>query len=155
MEKEIRLFNDRIEKLEEIIVNTNDVLSSLMEHQISLESHLQELVKSNISKTIAIKGAIKIDFIPIDEIIYCSANLAYTEIISLNNNKVTSTKSINAFEDYLSCYSFYRISKSLLINTKHIHSYNKKNGQILMQNKDLLDVARRRKSEFLSAILPQ
>ena len=147
-------FNKRLNSLEDILSNNSNVLSSLMKHQISLESHLQELIKSNSSQTIAIKGASKIDFIPICEIIYCSANLAYTEIISVNNNKVISTKSINEFDEHLSAYSFFRISKSLLVNTKHIHSYNKKSSQILMKNKDLLDVARRRKSDFLSAILP-
>ncbi len=149
-----KLFNDRLNALENIINNNNAILSSLMQHQISLETHLQDLIKSNINQTIAVKGANKIDFIPINEIVYCCASLAYTEIISLNNHKVISTKSINDFDTNLSGYSFFRISKSLLVNTKHIHSYNKKSGQILMQNKDLLDVARRRKTEFLSIIDP-
>lgn len=148
------LFKFRLDSLEEIMVNTSNALSSLMEQQISLETHLQSLIKSNSTQTIAIKGASKIDFIPINEIIYCSANLAYTDIISINNNKVIASKSINEFEVYLSGYPFFRISKSFLVSINHIHSYNKRSGQILMKNKDLLDVARRRKTEFLSAIIP-
>jgi len=144
---------NRMIKLENIISNTNNVLSSLMEHHISLESHLQNIIKTNLPQTIAINGASKIDFIPINEIIYCSANLSYTDIISTNNSRVIATKPINDFEEYLAGHSFFRISKSLLVNTKHIHSYNKKSGQLLMQNKDLLDVARRRKSVFLETVL--
>ena len=155
MDRDKILVEDRLNKLEDIIINNGNILKALMEHQTSLEVHLQSFIKSNTNKTIAVKGATKIDFILINEIIYCSANLAYTDIISVNNNKVISSKSINEFEDYLASYPFYRISKSYLVNIKHIHSYNKKSGQLLMKNKDLLDVARRRKTQFLSAILPE
>ena len=147
------LNKDKLNKLEQIIINTNEVLGSLIKYQVSLETQLQELIKSNNSPIIPIKSASKIDFIPVSEILYCSADLAYTQITTLNNNKILATKTINEFEDHLSCYSFFRISKSLLVNIKHIHSYNRKNSQILMHNKEILDVARRRKTEFLSAIL--
>jgi two-component system LytT family response regulator len=154
MKEEQDIIKNRVEKLENLIVNNNKILSSLMDCQISLETHLQEIIKSSCSNIIAIKGATKIDFIPINEIIYCIADLAYTEIVTINNNKVLATKSINEFEQRFFGFNFFRISKSVLINTKYIHSYNKKNGQLLMKNNELLDVARRRKSQFLSAVLP-
>ena len=155
MKNEMVIFKDRIKKLEDMVVNTNNILSSLLEYQVALESNLQEIIESNKSLIIAIKGASKIDFIPINEIVYCSASLSYTEIITLNNNKVVATKPINEIESELSTNYFFRISKSLVVNTNQIHSYNKRSGQILMKNNDLLDVARRRKSSFLSTILPE
>jgi two-component system, LytTR family, response regulator len=152
MKKKVPDLLNRINQVEDIIVNNNVILTSLMENQIALETHLQSIIKSKHHHTIAVNGASKIDFIPINEILYCKANLAYTDIISKNNNNVISTKPINDFEESLSNHSFFRISKSLLINTRQIHSYNKRSAQVLMKNKDLLDVARRRKTEFLSNI---
>ena len=144
----------RINLIEKTVIKNNKYIASLMEIHISLEQQLQELIKHNNPPTITIKGAKQIDFIPLNEIIYCSADMAYTNVITKNHNTVIATKAIHEFETILENYSFYRISKSLLININQIHSYNRKNAQVQMKNKDILDVARRRKSDFLATILP-
>tara|TARA_B100002051_G_C16384910_1_gene462318 strand:+ start:130 stop:567 length:438 start_codon:yes stop_codon:yes gene_type:complete len=141
-----------ITKIEEAVLSNSNVLHSLMKVQVSLEKQLQELIKYNNPPVITIRGAKRIDFIPLNEIIYCSADLSYTNIITENHNSILATKSINEFEVVFENYSFFKISKSLLVNLNQIHSYNRKNNQVIMKNKDLLDVARRRKSEFLMAI---
>ena len=147
--------NNKLKLIEESLISTHQSLSSLMKYQISLETQLQELIKTSQPPTIAVKGAKKIDFIPVEEIMYCVANLSYTEIIAVNHYKILASKPINDYEKLLSRYSFYRISKSLLVNVKQIHSYDRQNSQVIMNNKEVLDVARRRKSDFLSAILPE
>lgn len=154
MEREVNIFSKRLESLEETVFSSNSVLESLLSYQISLETQLQELIRSNSLATIPIKSATKIDFIPIKEIIYLKADLSYTEIVSKNHSNILATKSINDFENKFSLYPFYRISKSILINIKQVHSYHRKNNQVMMKNKDVLDVARRRKADFLTAILP-
>lgn len=141
-----------ITKIEEAVLSNSNVLQSLMKVQISLEKQLQELIKYNNPPVITIRGAKRIDFIPLNEIIYCSADLSYTNIITENHNNILATKSINEFEVVFENYSFFKISKSLLVNLNQIHSYNRKNNQVMMKNNDLLDVARRRKSEFLTVI---
>ncbi|MCB0401201.1 MAG: LytTR family transcriptional regulator DNA-binding domain-containing protein [Flavobacteriales bacterium] len=145
---------NKIITIQDAIVRTNDILSSVIQLQLSLEEQLQELIKRNNAPIITVKGAKKIDFIPVHEIIYCSANLSYTEIVAENHSNIVASKPINDFETCFSCYSFYRISKSILINVKQIHSYDRQNGQVIMKNKDVLDVARRRKSDFLSVVVP-
>lgn len=139
-------------KIEQAVLSNSNVLQSLIEVQVSLEKQLQELIKFNNPPVITIKSAKRIDFIPLNEIIYCSADLSYTNIITENHNIILATKSINEFEGIFKNYTFFKISKSLLINLNQIHSYNRKNNQVVMKNKDLLDVARRRKTEFLTAI---
>lgn len=153
MDKETDKIISRLTNLEDVIISTKTTLSSLIDLQLSLETSLQQLLSHNKSETIAIKSASKIDFIPVKEIMYCSADLAYTEIVTLNHGKIYATKSINEYEEYLFDHPFFRISKSFLVNTKYIHSYDRRTGQILMRNRDLLDVARRRRTEFLSNIL--
>lgn len=153
MDKETDKIITRLTNLEEVILSTKTTLSSLIDLQLSLETSLQQLLSDNKNEIIAIKSASKIDLIPVKEIIYCSADLAYTEIITVNHGKIYATKTINEYEEYLFNHSFFRISKSFLVNTKYIHSYDRRTGQILMRNRDLLDVARRRRTEFLTNII--
>lgn len=149
------IIENKLKLIEESIANNHHSLRSLMQYQISLEKQLQELILTNESPTIAIRGAKKIDFVSINEIIYCVADLSYTEIITESHTKLLASKSINDYEKFLSHYCFYRISKSLLVNVKQIHSYDRQNNKVIMKNRDVLDVARRRKSDFLNTILSE
>ncbi len=153
MKESIKQLHSQINKLEEILFTSNQNLDFLMNHQISFKTQLQEIIILNKSEIIAVKSASKIDFIPVNEIMYFSADLSYTEIVTVNHGKKYATKSINEYEEYLFNHPFFRISKSFLVNTKYIHSYDRRTGQILMRNRDLLDVARRRRTEFLTNII--
>ena len=140
-------------ELEDRIFHSNPILTTLMENQVSLEKRFQEILKFNKVKTVTVNSASKIDFIPIHEIVYCRANLAYTEIMPLNKKCLTSTKPINEFEELLNLNYFFRISRSLLINLNQIQSYNKKTGKVTMKDNTILNVSRRKKAEFLLTIL--
>lgn len=152
MNEKIKKINTQLNILGDEILNNKEILKVIMEQQISLEKHFQEIVISDNKLMLPINSSSKIDFVPICEIMYCKANLSYTEIVTLNHNNILSSKSISDFEESLTNCSFFKISKSALVNTKFIHSYNKKNNQILMKNKELLEVARRRRSDFLEMI---
>jgi two-component system LytT family response regulator len=48
---------------------------------------------------------------------------------------------------------FIRIHNSYLVNKNHLVKYNKgEGGQVVMRNGAVLDVARRKKEEFMKAI---
>ncbi|MCW8898087.1 MAG: LytTR family transcriptional regulator DNA-binding domain-containing protein [Flavobacteriales bacterium] len=117
-----------------------------------LESQVQELLKIRQSSTIPIKGISKINFVPINQIQYFKANQSYTNVITERHNIILATKSIREFEALLDDYFFFKINKSVLINTHKIHSFSKKSNQIIMNNNDSFEISRRRKCEFLSVI---
>ena len=63
------------------------------------------------------------------------------------------TKLLKDFEDMLQPYHFYRIHNSHLINLNYIQKYVKANGgQVMMKDGTVIDVARRKKEEFLKMI---
>ena len=63
------------------------------------------------------------------------------------------TKLLKDFEDLLLSYRFYRIHNSHLINLNYIQKYIRgEGGQVVLQNGDVVDVARRKKDEFLRLI---
>lgn len=148
MDSKIKILHDQIEQVKLTLGTTTEVLSKLLDYQISLENQLQDLIQLNSNPTISIRSAKQIDFIPVNEILYCSASLSYTEIITERHNTIVASKSISEFEDNLRKYNFYKISKSTLINVQKIHSYNRKNNLVIMKNEATLEVARRRKTDF-------
>ena len=143
-----KIINNKLEGLK-----TTEVLTKLIENQKSLEVNLKSINSSNQVKTIPVNSASKIEFIPMNEIIYCYADLSYTKIISFNKKGIISSKSLKEFETMLNCEFFYRISKSILVNTKQMQSYNKKTGQLTMRDNSILIVSRRKRTDFTSVIL--
>ena len=117
-----------------------------------LESQVQELLKIRQSSTIPIKGISKINFVPINQIQYFKANQSYTNVITERHDIILATKSIREFEALLDDYFFFKINKSVLINTHKIYSFDKKSNQIIMNNNDSFEISRRRKCDFLSVI---
>ncbi|NQX97715.1 MAG: LytTR family transcriptional regulator [Flavobacteriales bacterium] len=116
---------------------------------------MEAILKENSAKksfTITIKSATKIEFVQINDIIYCNADEGYTDIQLMDGRIITASKPLTTFEKLLQEYTFFRISKSHLINTNHIIIFHKNRNQILLQKNILLDVARRRRVEFLKTV---
>jgi len=153
LEEKIKHINSHLSSLTDEIITNKEILKIVMEQQVSLEKHFQEIITTNNKLTLPINSSSKIDFVPICEIMYCQAELSYTHVHTINHNIILSTKTINELELSLTNCSFFKVSKSILVNTKFIHSFNKKNNQIIMKNNDLIDVARRRRTDFLETVL--
>lgn len=120
--------------------------------KIDILKHSLQDKKSQDDK-IAIPTAEGIEFIPIKNILHIESSSNYSRI-HLNNSKViTVTKLLKDFEDMLLPYRFYRIHHSHLINLQYIQKYLKADGgQVMMQDGTVIDVARRKKEEFLKII---
>lgn len=89
-------------------------------------------------------------FLNIPEIVRCESDGNYTQIFSLNGKKITSTRTLKYFEDFLGNGSFFRIHKSHFVNLVHVEKYIKgKGGYVVMSDGTTLEVAVRRKEEFL------
>lgn len=88
--------------------------------------------------------------ISIDEIIRCEADSNYTFIYLLDKTKVIVSKTLHDFELYLSEFNFFRIHHKHLINLDHLKEYIKgRGGQVIMADNSVLDVAVRKKTDFL------
>jgi len=105
-------------------------------------------VKNLLSK-IPIADNSSIDFIPLEDIIYCRARDNYTEFI-LKDKKILSSKALKSYDEKLSDSGFVRIHRSYLININHVNKYYKgSGGYIIMSNGDSLDVSKKRKEAFM------
>lgn len=95
----------------------------------------------------------QLEFIETDSILYCEASGAYTFIFTENGNKLVSAKSLKEYEEMLPESIFFRLHHSHLINLNKVKKYHKgRGGEVEMDNGVFLEVATRRKDEFLKRI---
>ena len=95
----------------------------------------------------------QLEFIETDTILYCEASGAYTLIFTTDGQKLVSSKSLKEYEELLSETNFFRLHHSHLINLNKIRKYHKgRGGEVEMENGAYLEVATRRKDEFLKRI---
>jgi two-component system, LytTR family, response regulator len=120
----------------------NQQLSVLLENFKKQESGL---------KKIAVPTAEGFDFILIEEIIRCEAQGPYTRIFIKGSKSILVSKPLKEYETLLPDTIFLRIHNSHLVNLNFIKKYNRgRGGYIEMDDGTMLEVAIRRKDEFLS-----
>jgi two-component system, LytTR family, response regulator len=93
------------------------------------------------------------EFIAINTILHIESSSNYSKIYFVDGKNILVTKLLKDFEEILLPYRFYRIHNSHLINLKYIEKYIKGDGgQVRLTNGTLIDIARRKKEEFLKLI---
>lgn len=119
-----------------------------------LELLLQNLMNhKNELQRIAIPSVEGLQFVETANIIYLEASSNYTCFYLNNNTKITVAKTLKDFEELLPGSVFIRIHNSFIVNKNQVEKYiNGKGGQVVMKNGAILDVARRKKEEFMKAI---
>lgn len=117
-----------------------------------------EQLQENISpsaplRKIGIPSREGIDFVPIQEILYCEASSNYTYVYLQNGRKLLSAKTLKEFEYLLENDGFCRIHQSNLINLNHLLKYYRGDGgYVIMSNQASLNVSRSKKEELISRI---
>jgi two-component system, LytTR family, response regulator len=119
-----------------------------------IETLLHNLLdEKNLGNRLAIPSQEGLRFVETADIIYLEAESNYTIIYITPGIKITVAKTLKDFEELLSRQLFIRIHHSHIINKKHIQRYIRGDGgQVVMSNGKTLDVARRKKEEFMKAI---
>ena len=139
----------KVKELQKELIKTKEQLKQEEESKFQLQEILNSVPAQKKSNIITIKSATKIEFVNVDEIVYCNADEAYTLVELLSGKTITAARPLSTFEKMLDFPFFFRISKSHLINTDHVRTFFKDRNQILLEGDILLDVARRRRVEFL------
>ncbi|MBC7849893.1 MAG: response regulator transcription factor [Chitinophagaceae bacterium] len=85
------------------------------------------------------------------EIIHCEASNNYTIFHLTDNTTITTSKTIKEYEEMLAEYNFLRVHKSHLVNLQFVQQLTKQH-QLLLSNKTLVDVSRRRKPELMEIL---
>ncbi len=92
-------------------------------------------------------------FLDPNDIVYISAEDNVAILHLPERKKVKLTKSLGWVEELLEDKGFCRVHHSYMINFNHMNEYVRQDGgYVIMSDKKLISVARRRKDEFLSKL---
>ena len=119
-----------------------------------LELLLENLApkKSNYQR-LAIPTTDGLQFVRVSEIIYMEAHVNYTHIFLAGKQKHVVCRTMKEFEDILPPDTFLRIHNSYIINKNFAERYIRgEGGQVVLSTGVVLDIAKRKKAEFLKAI---
>ena len=139
-----------IEELKLAVSRINEMPQATEKKLSALEHNFQE---KNVFNKIGIPTMEGINFFDINDIIHLEAHSNYTTIYFVNHPKLIASKTLKDFEELLPADIFYRPHHSHIIQLKYIKRYLKSDGgQVEMQNGNIVDIARRKKDEFLNII---
>ena len=94
-----------------------------------------------------------LDFVDLEDILYCSAEGNYTAINTIDGNDFLISRTLSEFEEMLDNDIFFRTHKSYLVNLEHIKQYVKgSGGQVILKDGTSVQVARARKEVLLDRI---
>ena len=140
-----------IEELKSAISKINSLSPVITEKKLAVLE--QNLEGKNVFSKIAIPTLEGLLFFNMRDIIHLEASSNYTTIYFNNHPKLIASKTLKDFEELLPANIFFRTHHSHIINLSFIKRYLKGDGgQIEMQNGNFVDVARRKKDEFLKII---
>jgi two-component system LytT family response regulator len=142
-----------------------DDLKEAMQRFKALPAHIESATKIdallyNVRQTnhamdkIGIPILKGIEFIRLDEIIFCKADDNCTIFYLTDKRKIVATKTLKWVEELLREHDFFRVHDSYLINLHHITRYVKggEGGVAELTDRYEADVSRKRKKDFLKLL---
>jgi two-component system LytT family response regulator len=135
----------------------NAVAKALANHNSQQSQKQVELLLEHFSKKtqrrITIPTNDGLQFINLDDIVYLEASDNYTNIFLGPGRKFLVSRTLKSFEDLLPVETFVRIHHGTIINKLFVDKYLRGDGgQVTMRDGSVLDVSKRKKTEFLQAM---
>ncbi|MBN1340188.1 MAG: response regulator transcription factor [Bacteroidales bacterium] len=120
----------------------------------SLNRKLEVLIGNlNHLEKIALPALDGLCFVRIEDIVRCESDGNYTTFHMQSGEKIIVTKLIREYEEMLSPLTFFRVHKSHIINFRFIKKYIRGDGgSVIMNDGTKIEVSRRRKEGFMSAL---
>jgi two-component system LytT family response regulator len=142
-----------------VIKDLQHTIERLLKYQKTYTRDKMDVLRTSLAtpksqeEKIAIPTSDGLEFIPIKTIIHIESSSNYSTLSLTDGKNVLVTRLLGDFEELLQPYNFFRVHNSHLINMAHIKKYIRgEGGQVVMQNGNVIDVARRKKEEFLKHI---
>jgi two-component system LytT family response regulator len=108
------------------------------------------LRNAQLAGRIALPSQDGVQFVAVDEIIYCESSSNYTFFHLKSGVKLVVCRTLKEYEEQLGAQGFFRIHQSYLINLRYVKRYIRgRGGYVIMENNIELAVSTRKKDEFL------
>ena len=92
-------------------------------------------------------------FINVDDIVRCEASGNYTVFHMENGEKILVSRILKEYDELLRSAQFVRVHSAHLVNLKYVDRYVQgRGGYVVLYNGDHVNVAARRKDEFIQSL---
>jgi len=141
--RELRLAISKVRDQSEVIHEKRKIL---IENGFKKEKELSKIVLSDRDNY---------SVLSIENIIYLEAQGGYVHFFLENGINKIASYSLSHYEEILPDSKFYRIHKSHIINLSKVESYESgRTGNVLLKGGHQLNIAARRKGEFIKKMNP-
>jgi len=114
---------------------------------------LQINVEKQQLKRIAIPTLHGLEFIQLENMLYCQAEDNYSRIVMEDRQEHLVSRTLKKLEDLLDPSSFCRINRSTVINLNHLKSFNRgKTATVTVDGDHVFNLSPNRKEAFLNRI---
>jgi two-component system, LytTR family, response regulator len=122
--------------------------------KFQLETLISNLNHTNVAVTkIPFPTHTGIEFVKVNNIVYCQAENTYAYIHTSLNETILVTRTLKAVEEMLPENMFLRIHKSYLVNVNYVKSFSRSGGQgIVLENGLLLPVSGEKARDILAML---
>lgn len=97
-----------------------------------------------------------ISYIKEEDILYVAGMGSYSQVVTIQGEKITVSKSIGQMEERLSAGLFYRCHASYLVNLSQVSKFTTRDGpQLIMNDGSKVEVSRRNKDGLLKRLNEQ
>ena len=142
-----------VKELEAAVKKCEEKIKNNQPGNLNIAALLTAMKQSTKSPRLSVSSQDGILYFAPEEIIRLEADSNYTQIYLKTGHKVTASRSIKEYEDFLLSHNFFRIHDSHIINLAYVKKYSKGiGGQIIMSDDTTLEVSKYRKNKLLEAL---
>jgi len=122
-------------------------------HNNQVQNYLENKKRPKSQGKIALPSSERLVFVQVEDIVRCQGENNYTNLFLKDGQSILVSKTIKEYEELLSDDGFLRVHQSHLINSKHVKSFEKRDGGYLkMTDGSTVSISRQRKDFVLSQL---
>ena len=108
--------------------------------------------KAGHDKQIVLKDLDATYFVKVNDILYCSAEGAYTQFYFNQSDPILVSKNLHAYEELLTPSGFIRTHHSCLVNPAHIKMYDRKTESLVLEGGHSVPVSQRKRDQVIQIL---
>ena len=137
-----------------LLIDTVNKATINIEQKTALKKNKQLIenlgIQSFQHKKLVIPSTEGLEFVKIENIMFCEGVDGYTKVHFLNQKPILSSNSIGHFKKLLDNRLFYMVHKSYVVNLNYIEKYLNE-GYIVLEKNHKIPVSRNRRQAFLES----
>lgn len=140
-----------IDELQEAVAKAREKQGKHQNHaQLEILLANLEARRPSAQSRICLATADGLEFLEVEDILYCEANGSYTTFHLHAARKIVVSKNLKEYENLLEGHPFMRVHNSFLINLHQVQRYvRSEGGYILMKNNAQISISPKKREEFL------